>query len=482
MKLKSIFIDIELEDSIKNLDVTNLTFDSRDVTNGSVFFCLSGGNADGHAFAYDAEKRGAVAIVATQQTASTLPHILVEDTRASLSLASSMFFGEPSKKLTMIGITGTNGKTTTTYIVESILKAAGIKTGVIGTTAIIIDGVRLETKLTTPDPTDFHAILARMVEVGVTHVVMEVSAHALALKKMEGVQFEVSAFTNLSRDHLDFFGTMENYYNAKTQLFSPKLSKFCVLNADDEWVAKFISECSISHYTFGFNNPADIFAIDLKQSAGGLSYILNLSDDITEIKFNMPGKFNAYNTLCAATIAKRLSIPLKAIVEGIRNIKKVDGRFQIINTSKCSVIVDFAHTDDGLINILSTIREFTPNNRIITVFGCGGDRDKTKRPVMGDIVSKHSDFFFITSDNPRTENPDNIIADVARGVPKNRCDYMRLITDRKEAIRKAVEFAEDGDVVLVAGKGAEPYIDIAGVKIPYSDEEFILEVIEEQKL
>jgi len=482
MKLSTIFSNLELDENIATLDVTGLVFDSREVKEGSVFFCLTGTALDGHAFAVDAQHNGAIAIVAVRKTASTLPHIIVEDTRATLSLAASKFFGEPSKKLIMIGITGTNGKTTTTYIVESILKAAGIKVGVIGTTAIIIDGVRLETKLTTPDPTDFHAILARMVEVGVTHVVMEVSAHALYLKKMEGVVFEVSAFTNLSRDHLDFFGDMETYFKAKCELFSSKFSKFCCLNIDDSWVSKFIPDCQIPYYSFGLNNPADIFAIDLKQSAGGLSYILNISDDISEIKFNMPGKFNAYNTLCAAAVAKRLSIPLKAIVEGIRNVKKVDGRFQIINTSKCSIVVDFAHTDDGLINILSTIREFTPNNRIITVFGCGGDRDKTKRPIMGEIVSKHSDYFFITSDNPRTENPDSIIADVAGGIPKNRCHLMQLITDRKQAIRKAVEFAEDGDVVLVAGKGAEPYIDIGGVKIPYSDEEFILEIIEEQKL
>jgi len=474
MQIKNLFNNIAKD--IGEIQINSLSFDSREVTSGGLFFCLVGGDSDGHDFSVAAQKNGAVAIVASRQTASSLPHIIFKDTRSALGGAASKFYGEPYKKLKMIGITGTNGKTTTTYIVQSILKAAKKKVGLIGTTAIMIGDKRYDTKLTTPDPIDFHSTLARMVDEGIEYLVMEVSAHALALRKMEGVKFDVAAFTNLSRDHLDFFGTMENYFNAKNQLFTKELAKHAILNADDTWVSKTINDCPIPFTTFGAINPADIFAIDLSMSAGGLKYILNLKDNIREIKFNMPGKFNMYNTLCAAAICFQLKISLKSIVDGIRNVVKVDGRFQIINTSKCSIIVDFAHTDDGLKNILSTIKEFAPK-RIITVFGCGGDRDKTKRPVMGNIVSEMSDFFYITSDNPRTEKPENIMSDIEKGVSENKKSAYKMIADRKLAIKQAVEFAEDGDIVLVAGKGAEPYMEIGKTKIPYSDEEYILGLV-----
>jgi len=479
MKLSQILPNLQLENP--DLKIESLSFDSRLLQTGGLYFCLEGSSADGHAYAVEAAQNGAIAVVAHRVTDAKIPHILVPDTRAALGIAASRFYNEPAKKLKMIGITGTNGKTTTTYIVQNILQAAGKKVGVIGTTAILIGGRRLEAKLTTPDPIDFHSILATMVEEKIEYVVMEVSAHALALRKMEGVQFDVTAFTNFSRDHLDFFGDMDTYFAAKKQLFTPVLSKQCVLNADDEWVRGLIADCPIPYTTFGCNNPADVFSVNLSMGPDGLTYVLNLKDDLAEVKFNMPGKFNMYNTLCAAAISGALNIPLKSVVKGIRNVKKVDGRFQIINTSKCSIVVDFAHTDDGLTNILNTIREFAPK-KIITVFGCGGDRDRTKRPVMGRIVSEMSDYCFITSDNPRRENPDSIINDIASGVSKQRQSFMQLVRDRREAIAKAVEFAGDGDVVLVAGKGAENYIEVGSDKIPYNDEEYIMSLIERQKL
>jgi len=463
-----------------DLEISNLNFDSRQILPNGLFFCFEGGTVNGHDFAIDAEKNGAVAIVASRQTASQLPHIIVENPRAIIGIAAANFFDNPAKKLKMIGITGTNGKTTTTYIVQSILKAANKKVGVIGTTAILVGDKKIDAKLTTPDPIDFHSILSLMVDSGIEYVVMEVSAHALALFKMEGVVFDVTAFTNLSQDHLDFFGDMETYFAAKAKLFTKKLSKFCVLNADDKWVRRIIKNAEIPFISYGEKAPADIFAIDLKMSTGGLEYVMNINDDIKTVKFNLPGKFNMYNTLCAASICESLGIKHNSIIKGIRNVKKIEGRFQIISTASCSVIVDFAHTDDGLKNILSAIKEFA-KGRIISVFGCGGDRDKTKRPLMGKVVSEYSDYCFITSDNPRTEDPLSIMLEIESGISKSKKSKTRLVVDRKMAIKQALEFASDDDIVLIAGKGAENYMEIGDIKIPYNDEDYVLELIEEQE-
>ncbi|MCL2061987.1 MAG: UDP-N-acetylmuramoyl-L-alanyl-D-glutamate--2,6-diaminopimelate ligase [Firmicutes bacterium] len=480
MKLSRLLPECPAE--YKDIEITDLVFDSRAVKKGSLYFCIEGTQTDGHEFAAFAAQNGAAALVCSRHTQTNLPHLIVPDVRAALARAAARFYGEPAKKLKLIAVTGTNGKTTTTYIIKSILEAAKKKVGVIGTTAIYIGAERREALLTTPDPTDFHAILADMVGAGVEYVVMEASAHALALSKLEGVVFDAAAFTNFSRDHLDFFNNMENYFNAKKRLFTKKHTKFCVFNADDEKGRELAALCKLPFVTYGCYNPADIFAIRLSMSPDGLAYILNLKDDIADIKFSLPGKFNMYNTLCAAAVTGSLGIPLKHIVAGIKAVKKVDGRFNIINTSKCSIIVDFAHTDDGLSNILSAIREFAPR-RVITVFGCGGDRDPSKRPVMGKIVSEKSDYCFITSDNPRNEQPEAIISEIANGVCPSRRTLCRLVSDRKTAIKQAVEFAESGDVVLVAGKGAEQYIETAGgQKIPYNDEQYILSLIEEKTI
>jgi len=463
------------------LEITSLVFDSRAAVPGSLYFCIPGNMSDGHLHAADAVARGAAAVVAERRTEAQAPHVIVPDCRDALARAAARFHGNPAKKLKLVGVTGTNGKTTTTYILKSILEAAGKKTGIIGTNAVFIGDERFDATLTTPDPTDFHAILAQMAARGVEYVVMEVSAHALALRKLNGVRFEVAAFTNFSRDHLDFFDGMDTYFDAKSKLFTKELAKACVFNADDEKGRELANACKLPYTTYGCLNPADVFAIRLSMSVNGLKYVLNLKDDIAEVKFNLPGKFNMYNTLCAAAVAGALGIPVKKIAAGIRAVKKVDGRFNIISTGKCSIIVDFAHTDDGLKNILSTIREFAPR-RVITVFGCGGDRDRSKRPAMGQIVSECSDYCFITSDNPRTEDPEAILSDIFCGIPENRVTLCRLVSDRRRAILEAVEFAQDGDIVLVAGKGAERHTEIGGEKIPYNDEEYIMGLIDQKKI
>ena len=459
-----------------DIEILSLAFDSGQCQAGSLFFCLVGGKADGHDFAAQAEKNGAAAIVAQRQTNSRLPHILVKDTRKALSKASANFYHNPHKKLKLIGITGTNGKTTTTYIVKSILEAAGKKVGLIGTNEIIFDNQTIVSSLTTPDPTQFYNILSQMIFSGVQYVVMEVSAHALALEKMHGVTFDISAFTNFSQDHLDFFGDMDTYFKAKCKLFTAEYSKCCVFNIDDDRINEFALQCTLPNLTFGFNNPCDVFGVYEKINGAGLEFVLNLNDDIQKIECSLTGKFNSYNILCAAAVCGALGVDLKTIAKGVKKIKRIDGRFNVIKGAKCDIIIDFAHTADGLRNILTAVKS-QAKGRIITVFGCGGDRDKEKRPLMGKTVSELSDYCFITSDNPRGEKPCNIINDIYQGFAVKNQTKAFLIVDRKQAIKQAIEFAETDDIILVAGKGAEQYIEVGGDKIPYNDEKYIKELM-----
>ena len=460
---------------VDDIEVEGLACDSSKVKEGYLFFCLVGRENDGHTFAADAISRGAAAIVVERRLALDCVQIEVDDTRVALSKSAAAFFGHPCKKLKLIGVTGTNGKTTTTYIVKSIVEAAGHSCGLIGTNAVEYAGNKIPSTLTTPDPIDLHRIFADMTAAGVEYVVMEVSAHALALKKVEGIIFEVAAFTNLSRDHLDYFGDMDTYASAKKQFFTQEHARTAVINADDSLGAEIARDATLHTITYGVDNPCDVFGIDLNMSAYGLSYVINVFDRVDSVKFNLTGRFNMYNTLCAAAIAEALELPFSAIIQGIRDVKKIDGRFNIINTAKCSVIIDFAHTDDGIANILRAIREFAPA-KIITVFGCGGNRDTTKRAVMGKIVATMSDYCFVTSDNPRFEPPLEIIKQIESGIKEIGKTNYTPIVDRKEAIRAALAMAEKDDIVLIAGKGAEQYNDVMGRKQPYNDERFVMEI------
>lgn len=468
-------LDMEALNDFEDAEVNSIAFSPDAVTCGSLFFCLKGVNADGHDFAEIAVKRGAAAVVSEKEMDLGVPCVLVKDCRRQLALSCSAFYAHPCEKLKLIAVTGTNGKTTTTFIMKSILENAGFKVGLIGTNCIMIGEQTFKAGLTTPDPTDLHKILSEMVQEGVQYVVMEASAHALELRKLDGIVFDVAAFTNLSQDHLDYFKTMQRYADAKRSLFNTKRTKMSVFNMDDAFGRELALECETKLVTYGCDNPSDVFAIDLQMSAGGLEYILNAFDDISEIKFNLPGRFNMYNTLCGAAIASALNVPMKHIVKGIRQVTKIDGRFNMIGTSKCTVIIDFAHTPDGLENILKAIREFA-GERIITVFGCGGDRDSSKRPLMGETVSRFSDLCIITSDNPRSEAPDKIIKDIMAGVKKDNCI---CIADRKEAVKLALQKANKDDIVLIAGKGAENYQEINGVKHEYNDERYVMDLLEE---
>ncbi len=476
MRLKA--LDLEALNEFEDCEISDIAFRIEDVKKDSLFFCLQGTNFDGHDFADEAFKRGAAACVCEKTVGVGSRQVLVKNSRRQLALSCSAFYSHPCRKLKLIAVTGTNGKTTTTYIIKSILESAGYKVGLIGTNCVMIADEKQAAKLTTPDPTDLHRIFADMVERNVEYVVMEASAHSLWFNKLDGIVFKAAAFTNLSQDHLDFFRTMEKYGNAKKRLFAPSMSEKSIINVDDEFGRRLALECENSLITYGCANPSDVFAIDLTMSAGGLEYYLNSFDDVAGVKFNLPGRFNMYNTLCAAAVAAALDIPIKSVVKGIRKVTKIDGRFNVIGTSKGNVIIDFAHTPDGLKNILSSIREFS-SGRIITVFGCGGDRDSSKRSVMGSVVSSLSDLCVVTSDNPRSENPDRIIDEIIKGIAGK--NYIR-VTDRKEAIKRALQESKAGDIVLIAGKGAERYQEIDGVKYEYNDESYVMRLLEEDNL
>ena len=466
----------ELElDTEEDVDITGLACDSASVKPGYLFFCIVGRENDGHTFAADALSRGAVALVVERKLALDCIQIETDDCRKAMAHAAAAFYGYPAKRMKLIGITGTNGKTTTTYIVKSIIEAAGHSCGLIGTNAVEYGGNKIPATLTTPDPIELMHTLFDMANAGVEYVVMEVSAHAIALRKVDGIMYEVAAFSNFSRDHLDFFKDMDEYAATKKSFFTPEHARTAVVNVDDRLGMEIMRDTKLHVISYGVDNPSDVFGIDLGMSAYGLSYVINMFDKVGNVKFNLTGRFNMYNTLCAAAIAAALDMPFGAVIDGIRNVKKIDGRFNIINTAKCSVIIDFAHTDDGIANILRAIREFAPA-RIITVFGCGGNRDKTKRAVMGKIVATLSDFCFVTSDNPRFEPPVDIILQIESGIKEIGKTNYRLVVDRKDAIRAALDMAERDDIVLIAGKGAEQYNDVMGRRRPYNDEQYVMEI------
>ncbi|MBO5223999.1 MAG: UDP-N-acetylmuramoyl-L-alanyl-D-glutamate--2,6-diaminopimelate ligase [Clostridia bacterium] len=473
MKLSQILNDVGVYGDI---EITSLAFDTSEVKDGSLFFCLSGSRYDGHEYISIAKSRGAVCAVVEKDVKADIPIIQVPSTRKALALCSGAFYGNPSEKLTLIGVTGTNGKTSTSYMIKAILEKAGYKTGMIGTNGIYVGSDRYETKLTTPDPIEYNAMLALMVDSGVKVAVSEVSAHSLALNKVDGIKYDIVCFTNFTRDHLDFFGDMEEYKKAKLRLFGSGFANTCVVNADDETGREIARTYSGKTVTYGIDNPADVFAVDEEFGEDGVKFVMNVMDDIAYVKSNLCGRFNVYNIMCASAVAHLLGISVRTIEEGIRSIKRVDGRFNIISAKDTSIIIDFAHTDDGLKNAISSIREFS-KGRIITVFGCGGDRDKAKRPLMGEVATELSDFCIITSDNPRSEKPIDIVNDIKSGIKK---DNYEVLLKRKEAIRYALNMAQKDDIIFIAGKGAEQYQEIDGIKYEYNDEKYIMELIKEE--
>lgn len=471
--------NIRLINGNENISVSSLTIDSRKCTEGSLYFAINGTQVDGHKFVPQAYENGAVCAVVERAVDCPIPQIIVENTRSAMSYMASKFFGEPSQKLKMLGITGTNGKTSISYMIKAIAKENGISVGVIGTGGIWLNDERLDIKIltaTTPDPIELQYALSVMAEKGAEWVVMEVTAHALDLNKVDGMEFISAGFTNLTQDHLEYFITMENYSQAKAKFFEETISKNAVLNIDDEF-GKGLTNIKIPYLTYSVKERADLWAKNIEIGAISSSFTIEYKGNEYPVKTNTTGLFNVSNVLCAIGCALKAGLSIQASVKGIEAFSSVPGRFEAVNTGDTgiSVIVDYAHTPDGLENVLSSINSFK-KGRLICVFGCGGNRDAVKRPIMGEIAGRLSDYCVITSDNPRFEKPEEIIDSIEEGIKRTTSSYVRN-ADRFSAIKHALEYAEKGDIIAICGKGDEDYQEIEGVKHHFSDREAVEKIV-----
>ncbi|MCC7126341.1 MAG: UDP-N-acetylmuramoyl-L-alanyl-D-glutamate--2,6-diaminopimelate ligase [Acidobacteria bacterium] len=456
--------------------VAEIAYDSRRVAKGAVFVALRGLKADGAAFAAQAISRGAIAVVAESPRPAevTVPWIQTPDARLALALLADAFFDSPSRRMPVIGVTGTNGKTTTAYLLSSILDAAGMTAGVMGTVSYRIGREEREAARTTPEAPDVQRLLTEMIEHGCRSAVMEVSSHALALRRVDGMRFAAGIFTNLTRDHLDFHPDMESYFAAKRRLFEMlDATAPGIINVDDPRGASLVTACQ-RPVTYGLTQPADVTAGPLDLALGGLTLDVRTPRGSIAIRSRLVGRPNVYNILAAAATAMALDVPLQAIAEGVHALPGVPGRFEVVSTDAddITVVVDYAHTDDALRNLMETARPLAAR-RLITVFGCGGDRDRTKRPLMGMVAARLSDVVIITSDNPRSEDPARIIDEVRRGITPGaqgaRRTEVHAVVDRGEAIERAITMAGSDDLILVAGKGHEKYQQIGDRVLPFDD-------------
>ncbi|SQC07518.1 UDP-N-acetylmuramoylalanyl-D-glutamate--2, 6-diaminopimelate ligase [Clostridium perfringens] len=482
MILKSLLkgLDYEVIKGNEESKVQNIRYDNRKIEQGDAFVCVKGFKVDGHSFIGDAIKKGAKTLIVQEDVSvqEDITIIKVRDTRKALAIMSSNYFGNPKDKLKIIGITGTNGKTTSAFIIKSILEKAGFMTGLIGTIANYIGNKKVDAVRTTPESYELHELFKNMVDAGVEYCVMEVSSHSLELDRVYGIQFEEGIFTNLTRDHLDFHKTFENYYNAKFKLF--KRSNHSIINLDDPYganIVKDIEERGVKTKvsTFSIEKESDFKAFEIKSHSNGSEFKVNL-EEVEDFSINIPGEYNIYNSLGCIICAYNLNIPMNKIKEGLSDVV-IPGRCELVAKEKnlpYSIIIDYAHTPDGLENILSTVKAFT-RNRMISVFGCGGDRDKVKRPQMGKIGCELSDIAIITSDNPRSEEPMDIINDIVK--PLNYDNFV-IEVNRKEAIRKAMNMALEGDVIVIAGKGHETYQILKDETIHFDEREVVYDILE----
>ena len=463
------------------IEVTALCADSRKVKPGAMFFCIPGLRMDAHDFAPQAVASGAVCLCVERELDLPCAQIVVKDVRAALSYMADGFFGNPSKSLHLIGITGTKGKTTASFLIKSIIEQAGFKVGLIGTVCSMIGDEQIPANLTTPDPIDFQSLLRQMADAGVTHVVMEVSAHAMALMKLEGMVFDVCGFSNLTQDHLDFFHTMDNYMDAKMRLFAPEKCKAAVYNVDDDTVAKRLSDLGIPNTAIGIRAAADMYANDIEVNERGCDFKITMNKKFAiDIELHLSGIFNVYNSLIAAAMCSAIGICPNEIKRGLEAVKNVPGRIEVLETdTNYRVILDYAHAPAALESIIIAVRE-TAKARVIALFGCGGDRDQEKRPIMGEIGGRMADYCILTSDNPRSEDPDVILAEVERGIKMTKGEYI-VIENRRAAIKHALTIAQPNDVIILAGKGHETYQEIKGVKHPFDEKVVVAELLLEMQ-
>lgn len=462
----------------RDFEVTGLQYDSRLAEEGCVFFCIRGEASDGHKFAQMAVDKGAAALVCEEELPIDVPQLIVEDSRLALAYLAEAWYGFPHKDLKIIGVTGTNGKTTTTHLVKHILDAAGKKTALMGTNHIIIGDDVFPATHTTPDSLQLSSYLRKMVDAGCEYLIMETSSHALKQGRTAALDFKTGAFTNLTQDHLDYHKTFEDYLAAKTILFKglDKETGRGIANFDSSYGKDFVAASSAPVWTYGKNEGADLRAENITVTTEGTSFDLTFEGKTYPVKINLIGDFNVYNSLTAIGIAAAEGIAMEDILAALATARQVKGRFEKVKEMfGPTVIVDYAHTPDGLQNIMETALKLR-TNRVILVFGCGGDRDKTKRPIMGKIGGTYADYSFVTSDNPRTEDPMAIIRMVEEGVKESGGAY-EVCCDRRDAIRNAILMAEDDDIVVVAGKGHEDYQIIGTEKIHFDDLEEVKEAL-----
>jgi UDP-N-acetylmuramoyl-L-alanyl-D-glutamate--2,6-diaminopimelate ligase len=478
-KLKELFqgTQMAVPPSASNLEIRQVTCDSRKVQPGALFFALHGAKTDGNAFIQDAVQRGAIAIAGEAQAPGDLPGtvvwIQVQEERKALAIAAANFFGHPASALQLVAVTGTNGKTTTTSLIDAIVKASGAKTGLFGTIAYHTPIGDYPAPNTTPESVDLQGFFAEIRDAGGKYAVLEASSHSLAMDRLWGCQFQAAVFTNLTREHMDFHETFEDYFAAKKRLFAGTgggVPEVALLNSDDEFGER-LGGLAKKTLTYGLESQADITTKKFHLTFEGLTFLAQTPNGKLNVVSPLVGRINVYNLLAAIGAAQALGLSNEVIETGIRNLESVSGRFQRIDLGQpFLVIVDYAHTDDALENLIRTARELNPKGRIITLFGCGGEKDRTKRPVMGEVTGRLSDLTILSSDNPRSEDPLKVISDIIVGLQKTAGKYL-IEPDREKAIGLAMDEARAGDMVLLAGKGHENYQILADRTLEFDDRE-----------
>lgn len=472
MKLKDL---IPVNDAaLQETEIFGITCNSADVKKGYAFICIKGTRVDGHTFAESAIQSGA-AVIISERDLGYKNQVIVEDTHAAFATMSANWFGNPADKLKLIGVTGTNGKTSVVYMLKAILEKAGEKTGIIGTIQNMIGDKIIPAKNTTPSAYELNSLFSLMLGAGCTYAIMEVSSHALDQKRVYNLNFDVAAFTNLTQDHLDYHITMDNYFEAKQKLFG--MCKTAVVNFDDKYAEQILGSTDAKTVTYSAISDASTYsAKDITYSPDSVKYQMVGYNLISRVKVGTGGKFTVYNSMCAAACALELGIDISVISAALCEMHGVKGRAEVVPTGRdFTVIIDYAHTPDGLENILGTFKEYR-DHRLVAVFGCGGDRDRQKRPIMGEIAARLADFVILTSDNPRSEDPDKIIAEIEEGIKGTKTKY-KIIENRVEAIKFAIASAVKNDIIVLAGKGHETYQILNTGTIHLDEREVVAEAL-----
>lgn len=478
MKLEKLLKNVDVVEIAgnTNINIKSLSHDSKNVEKDSMFFCLSGSNFDGHDFALDVVDSGVVCIVVERKLDVNCTQIIVRNSRIAMSVISSNFYENPQKYLKLIALVGTNGKTTTSFIINNILKEKDNNIGIIGTNGIYIDNYKLPNSFTTPDPIELYYTLNQMVSFNIEYVIIETTAHAISLNKLYGLSFEIGIFTNITNEHLDYFKTMENYSDIKLSFLNNKNTfKEIVVNIDDEYGKKLAMKTKVPCITYGVSNPANVFAIDIKYTLDKMNFLINFNDEVFKIESNLIGDYNVYNLMAGITAAKICVCNNDQIINGIRKLKNVSGRFEVFNYGiNKKIIIDFAHTPDGIQKCLGLVKSLV-KGKIITMFGCVEYADLPKRELMGKIVSEYSDYIILTADNPNFENVTSICNTIKKGIPSTKKVF--IIEDRMEAVKFGMKLLNSFDTLVLLGKGGETKQKISGKDYYYDEVEFVKSLI-----